>query len=732
MMTPLVLALSAVTAMQQLPAATAISGQVRSAATMEPLPYAVVEVIVERRAIIRTQTDSNGYYLLRDVPIGKPLIIRAAHIDHAPLENGFTLYGLRPPLNFELEVRPVAIPYVAGRTAERGLRDTLAASSADLSAAAARAMETSPGVAELGLAEAVRDVPGRDPADPADVLYVRGGAADLKLVLLNGAPVYSPFHIGGLINALDGDVLRSATLYLGGAPARYDGGLSYVLDMETRSGRTSAPHGQLSLDMLASQANVEGPIGKRVAFIGSGRSVHGLGTGPFFPGSFPYGYADAIGRADIAIGRNAGVSVTGFWNHERVRLDDQALEGDAAWGNQAGSIRYVGLIRSTNMLLTLGSGHFRTQLPLGGLRPLLTVGISDRERFAADFDRMAGPVRLHFGGSHDRQTFEYRALSSLPGPDSLRVRSTGAGNVTGVYTEASFTALSRLRVRGGMRADVFSLSPAVRLAPRVSATLLLTDRAALSLAAGRYRQYVRAPNRSTIFLGSPVPDSTSGPPLAVAKSTHLAMALTQELLEGVRLGLEGYYKQYDNLPSENGERADASGIDIWLRRNAGSYRGWLGYSLGWVWSVDDPPGNTSRDFSGRQLVNAGVEGPLIAGGRFNVRVSYGSGLPYTAVPEPEATPPVFGVMQMVTAGGSTVSAADGEPADTYLRVDAEIARAWSGEYRGSHYTFMPYLRVINALDRRDALFYRFDQASNSAEPLGDLPILPIVGLEWRF
>ena len=78
------------------------------------------------------------------------------------------------------------------------------------------------------------------------------------------------------------------------------------------------------------------------------------------------------------------------------------------------------------------------------------------------------------------------------------------------------------------------------------------------------------------------------------------------------------------------------------------------------------------------------------------------------------------------------SAADGEPADTYLRVDAEIARAWSGQYRGSTYTFMPYLRVINALDRRDALFYRFDQASNSAEPLGDLPILPIVGLEWRF
>jgi hypothetical protein len=45
---------------------------------------------------------------------------------------------------------------------------------------------------------------------------------------------------------------------------------------------------------------------------------------------------------------------------------------------------------------------------------------------------------------------------------------------------------------------------------------------------------------------------------------------------------------------------------------------------------------------------------------------------------------------------------------------------------------MPYLRVLNALNRRDALFYRFDRGSNSAEPLGDLPILPVIGFEWKF
>jgi hypothetical protein len=732
MLTPLVLALSAFTAFQQ-PAGATVSGQVRSTSSGGPLPYARVEVIVDSRPIVATQTDSNGIYILRDVPLGRQ-VVRARHIDHAPLEVQVVLFGpTYPALNFDLDLRPVSIPFVTGRVNRSRLPDTLSASNAELSPATQRAMEASPGVAELGLAEAVKDIPGREPVDPADVLWVRGGTADLKLVLLNGAPVYAPFHIGGLIHALDADVLRSATLYLGGAPAKYDGGLSYVLDMETRGGRTTQPHARLAVDMLAAEASVEGPLGNRVAFLGSGRNVHGLGTGPFFQGAFPYGYGDALGRVDVALGQTSGISTMAFWNNERIRIDSGAVVNDAEWGNRAGSIRYVGTHRNTNVLVTVGGGHFQTQLPLGGLQPLLTIGTSDRERYATDLDRQVGPVHVYFGGSHDRLAFEYRAVSQFSGLDSVLVRSRAAGNVTGAYAEGAFTALNRVRVRGGLRSDVFSLAPGVRVAPRLSATMLLSDRAALSLAAGQYRQYVRAPNHSVIFLGTPIPDTTDGPALEVAKASHLTMALTQEIVDGLRLGVEGYYKQFTDIPSEDGDRADASGVDLWVRKSSGSYRGWLGYSLAWVWSVDQPRSSPRRDFAGRQLVNIGVEGPIAGRGRFDVRLSYGAGLPYTAVPEPEVGPPVFDVIGAGGGGLSALtSAAVSEPSDAYLRVDAEIARTWQGSFHGSTYTVMPYIRVLNALNRRDALFYRFDRGSHSAEPLGDLPVLPLIGLEWRF
>src|SRR5690606_20935748 len=128
--------------------------------------------------------------------------------------------------------------------------DTVSAPAADLSLARARALQSSPGLAELGLAEAMAGLPGQEPPDPSDVLYVRGTGADLKLVHLDGAPVYAPFPLGGLLEPFTPGLLTSADVYLGGAPAQYDGGLSYMLDLRTRGARTERMHVSGAVDML--------------------------------------------------------------------------------------------------------------------------------------------------------------------------------------------------------------------------------------------------------------------------------------------------------------------------------------------------------------------------------------------------------------------------------------------------------------------------------------------------
>jgi hypothetical protein len=726
------LALVAAVSLQQGPNAT-VRGQVRSEGTGTPLRLAIVQVVSANR-LIQTTTDSFGVYVLNSVPAGRR-VLRATHFDHAPLEVEVVVSTRQNlVLDFGLEIRPVKLPALTARAATvKSAGDTVPSGEAALGQAEVKAMEATPGVAELGLAEATREVPGQQPSDPTDVLYVRGGTADLKLVLLNGAPVYAPFHLGGLINALDGDFMRSARLYVGGAPARYDGGLSYVMDLETRAGRSNQTHASLAFDLLGSRTLLEGPITRTSSYLIGARSVHGMGARAFLDDPFPYSYTDGIGRLDV--GAPGGrLTLTGFWNQETVLLDSLA-GGDAraVWGNTAGSLRYLGHFLGADTDITVAVGDFHTQLPVGGVRPIVTHGTAHRVRAVAHFSRSIGNVGLQYGASAERQRFEFRAWPRSSARDSLLLYSDAEGDLAGAYVDAQWQLIpQRLTVRSGLRADVFEISDEPRFAPRLSATLLLSDRATLTIAGGRYRQYVRSAGGGII--GTPVPDTTAPAPLGIAKASHVVVSLDQELGVGLRLGLEGYYKSFEDLPSSHGELAEASGVELWVRRGKGRYTGWLGYSLAWVWRVEDPRSPTNS-FAGRQLLSAGASGPLLGQGKFDVRVSYGAGLPFTAIPEPEATAPVFGLRTIPGSSPEEVPRADPIPPDEhYLRVDAQLARTFITEVRGFAFELTPYFKLLNALDRRDALFYHFDRSQQDphARAVAALPVLPILGLEWRF
>lgn len=728
--------LTAAASVQQGPTAT-VRGQVRSDGANGPLRGASIQVVSAGINMLAT-TDSLGYYILRNVPIGRRLL-RATHWDHAPLEVEIVMASRAElVLDFALELRPVKLMAVTAHAlAWQRMSDTVSAGSAGLGQANVRALEASPGVAEIGLADITREVPGQEAPDPSDVLYVRGGTADLKLVLLNGAPVFAPFHLGGLINPLDGDLMREARLYVGGAPARYDGGLSYVMDLETRAGREKQSRATVSADMLATRTVLEGPLNRTSTYLLSARSVHGAGARTFVGSAFPYAYADAIARLDFRI-LGGNLTLSGFWNQESVVLDSIAGgSARATWGNTSGSARYRNRILGTESEFTVAAGRFHTQLPVGVVRPIITDGRADRVRATAHFMRNVGPVNLQFGGSFDKQHYQYGAWPRFATRDSMLLRADAQGDIMGFYVDGQWQPFKRVTVRSGMRADVFSQEARPRMAPRLSATFLLTEKAALTIAGGRYRQYVRAETGSGV-IGTPVPDSGRTPSLAIAEASHLVIGLDQDLGDGVRVALEGYYKAFSDLPSTQGDLTEASGVDLWVRRGTGAYTGWLGYSLAWVWSEIRSANGTAQNFAGRQLLSAGAAGPIGGGGVFEIRVAYGAGLPFTAIPEPEAAPPVFAVLAKPDRVIGTVPEDNFSyptpPDQQYLRVDAQVARTFLGDVRGFAFELTPYFKILNALDRRDALFYHFDRSQQEpqARAVAALPVLPILGIEWRF
>lgn len=105
--------------------------------------------------------------------------------------------------------------------------------------------------------------------------FVRGGAADQNLILLDEAPVYNASHLLGFFSTFNSDALKDVTILKGNSPAQYGGRLSSVLDVKMKDGSNQKYNGSAGIGLISSRASFEGPIAKdRGSFIISGRRTY--------------------------------------------------------------------------------------------------------------------------------------------------------------------------------------------------------------------------------------------------------------------------------------------------------------------------------------------------------------------------------------------------------------------------------------------------------------------------
>jgi hypothetical protein len=676
-----------------------------------------------------TLTDSTGAYLLPRVAAGRQTL-RVHSIDHEASEvEVYVPAGGEVVLQVSLRHRPLALDTLSasgggagGAPSDPAPRGEAAITDLTAFEGPGTGLDPSPGTGAGGGGGGTGE----------DVLLVRGSAADLKLVLLDGAPVYAPFHMAGLIDSFEPGLLSGARLYLGGAPARYDGGVSYVLDLATRGARTDRWSGGASADMVAVRGEADGPLWRGAGLLLASRAVHGA-LGRLEGKPFPYSYADGLARLDVSLGGGARLAVTGFANREGVRIDTTPWRDNfLRWSNAAGSARLRGTLFGAQGELTAAVSGFDAWLP-NAARQMVVQSHQERARVALDLTRDLGGLRLGYGFAYDRQWARHRVLDRSEGERLAFVRDT-FGTASGWYVDGLWQAGRQWLVRGGVRGDNYAGGPFISFSPRLALTWLPTSAAALTLAGGRYHQLVLSRSREPFDYGDPDLANQLGIPtvLAVAGGTHLTLALDQELARGVRLGLEGYYKRFEDIPDPQKVGNFASGVDVWVRRGEGAVSGWMGYSLAWYWSNPPvAPDTTPRFFSGRQTLSAGVAASGRPG-RAELRVAYGSGLPYSSV---QALDPATGLSDPVppppSAPGEIPTPLAG-PRQDFLRVDVQVSRTFTPRLAGHQTALTPYVRVMNALDRRDMLFYRYSRTGDlQAPPAATLPLVPVLGLEWK-
>ncbi len=325
----------------QAPSAS-ITGAVRDEATGRPLAGAVVTLPDLGQ---RTTTDSAGRYLIREVPAGtNPLVFRV--IGYLPR----TIHALVPSTGtLELTVTLRAVParlqtlVVHGAPAFRGIEQTGGLDpDRVVSMAAARnhplLAEPDPFLALSGGPVSV------DPESPSGV-HVRGGAGDHTAYQVDGIPVLSPYHAGGLFSALNPDAVASVRLTSAARTPDQPDALAGVISATTRSAG-KRPEAQGSLSTGQARATVTGPLGPNGAgYLASFRSGFPAAFAPAGDASHVRGSTSdwlAALEAPLAGGR-LKVLGTGSDNElgvaagtEPVAADNPALPRHGfEWGNRS-------------------------------------------------------------------------------------------------------------------------------------------------------------------------------------------------------------------------------------------------------------------------------------------------------------------------------------------------------------------------------------------------------------
>ena len=172
--------------------------------------------------------------------------------------------------------------------------------------------------------------------------YVRGGAADQNLILLDEAPVYNATHLLGFFSTFNSDAIKNVTLYKGGMPSQYGGRLSSVVDIKMNDGNSQDFGMSGGIGLIASRLNLEGPIQKnKSSFLLSGRRTYAdmflkLFGDSSLKNTKLYFY-DVNAKANFILGNKDRIFLSGYFGRDMLKQEDLA---GIDWGNATATLRW--------------------------------------------------------------------------------------------------------------------------------------------------------------------------------------------------------------------------------------------------------------------------------------------------------------------------------------------------------------------------------------------------------
>ena len=573
-----------------------ISGYVTDGKSQETLIGASV---YEASTMKGTVTNNFGYYTLK---LGEGQVkMKASFVGFAPYEAVFNLKNdtiINIALSQSNQLDEVT---VTARAMESNVKGTQM-STIELPVTQLKKVPALFG--ETDVIKALQLLPGvQSGTEGSAGMYVRGGGPDENLILLDGVPLYNVNHAAGFFSAFNSDAIKNVTLYKGNFPARFGGRLSSVVDVHMKDGDMYDYHANLSLGLIASKVNVEGPIvkGKTSFNLSFRRTYYDLITAPL---------ANYLVKLETETGKNSAWAGYYFYdfnlklNHkfsDKDRLflsiysgddkvyarmkykgeyetdygtssDLEKLNLDWRWGNRIAALRWNHVIQP-NLFMNVTGAYTQYRHSMGAgystesIRPQSSYtenmdlgvhsGIYDISA-KADFDYK--PFENHdvkFGANLTHHTYSPTTTAihlketenQQTGfvfdsvTDDARIRALE----TDLYIEDNWDISNFFKLNAGLHYSTFTVDKKTyhSLQPRLSARALVTENFSLKAGYAYMSQYIHLLSSNAISLPTDLWVPVTGN--IVPMNAHQVAVGAFYDWKGFEFSVEGYYKKMNNV-----------------------------------------------------------------------------------------------------------------------------------------------------------------------------------------
>lgn len=458
--------------------------------------------------------------------------------------------------------------------------------------------------------------------------YVRGGASDQNLILLDEATVYNASHLLGFFSTFNSDAIKDVNIYKGGMPAEYGGRLSSVLDIKMNEGNNKDFTVQGGLGLIASRLKVEGPLVKdKGSFMISARRTYvdvflNASSDSSIKGSSLYFY-DINAKANYHFTDRNAVYVSGYFGKDVLGLKNVF---GTNWGNSTGTIRFNHLFNNrlfsnTSVIYSnynyviqsfesTSSFKATSKITDVNLKEDLQYSLSEQHTLKFGLNILhhtiaPGDITTDNTSSFNNKSIEerygYEAAAYLSDEWRAGTKLTFLYGVrlSGMFLLGPGTFKTYDAAGNSVAAATYGSGATVKrylnLEPRLSASYQLNDENSVKFSYNRNTQNIHLLTNST----------TSSPTdLYVMSSNNIKPEIADQLSTGwfrnfkdntYEFSAEVYYKALQNqIDYKDGAQLIANqdveslltygsgrayGLELFLKKKYGRFNGWVGYTL---------------------------------------------------------------------------------------------------------------------------------------------------------